>query len=515
VTTISQAPAAVGIRQGVRTLTLGAVFAAMFVLGLAFSLRLLNPWESWFLQVVARMRAGDVLYRDISYGAGPLPAYLTEGVTYVVGVDIAAVKLVVVVAFAATATMAWLIAEQLEIGLGGRLLVLGGLAYFAPPLQQPPYAPLATTFLLAALLAALVSRHAETARERAIAGLGGGGACALAFGSKQNVGLYALAAFVFVCAIERHLRTALWAAGSFVAVACCLLVPVWLTGGFAGYVDYGFTGKEAYIHAPNVFVAALRGVVQAVGDIRSLAGADAAFWAVGFFLPALAVGGLVALVYAGWSRRRPDALPIVAFAAAGSATLYPRLDPTHVAFAAPALVLLLAYALHIWRSRVHRFVWMAIAAWVGIAFLLIATLPLRLARSPDANLSPLPHLRGAFVQRDDVSLWRREAARLVSAAQGDSDGLFLLVPDAGFRYLMTGLKNPTAFDFPFVTTFGRDGEQRVVDALASGRILRVCLADDWSGLEPKVLVRYVRGVMRRGAQLGPCTMYAARASHTA
>ena len=56
------------------------VFATTFALGLGFSLRLLNPAdESWFVQVIARMRAGDVLYRDIAYGAGPLPAYATAG----------------------------------------------------------------------------------------------------------------------------------------------------------------------------------------------------------------------------------------------------------------------------------------------------------------------------------------------------------------------------------------------------------------------------------------------------
>ena len=73
------------------------MFATTFALGLGFSLRLLNPAdESWFVQVIARMRAGDVLYRDIAFGAGPLPAYATAGLTYLTGVDVLAVKLVVV-----------------------------------------------------------------------------------------------------------------------------------------------------------------------------------------------------------------------------------------------------------------------------------------------------------------------------------------------------------------------------------------------------------------------------------
>ena len=111
---------------------------------------------------------------------------------------------------------------------------------------------------------------------------------------------------------------------------------------------------------------------------------------------------------------------------------------------------------------------------------------------------------------DDVARWQRDARQLLTAAHGSTDDLLLLVPDAGFRYLITGLRNPTAFDFPFVTTFGRDGQQRVVAAIASGRIKRVCLAAAFEpNLAPKVLVRYVRRFMRRGPQLGPCTLYTA------
>ena len=84
------------------------VAAAMTFVGLGLSTRALNTWdESWFLEVVVRMRHGDVLYRDISYGAGPLPAYLTQAATYVVGINVLAEKLVVVLAFAGTATIAW------------------------------------------------------------------------------------------------------------------------------------------------------------------------------------------------------------------------------------------------------------------------------------------------------------------------------------------------------------------------------------------------------------------------
>ncbi|HWJ33342.1 MAG TPA: hypothetical protein VNR59_13490 [Gaiellaceae bacterium] len=464
------------------------VFAATFALGLAFSVKLLDPWEGWFLQVVSRVRAGEVLYRDVAYGAGPLPAYLAEGTTYLTSVDIIAVKLVVVAAFAGSATLAWLVAGELGIGLRGRLVVLAALAYVAPPLQQPPYAPLATTFLLGALLAAL--------RPGRTAALAGGASCALAFCSKQNVGVYALAALVLSAVVLRRALAAGWAAGTFAVVTGALLLPVAVTGGLSRYVDYGFTGKGAYLHAPDPFASTLSGVVHTVTHVSSLAELDAAYWALGFFLPALAAVSLLLL------RPTRETAVVVAFAAAGAATLYPRFDTAHVAYAAPPLVLLVAHSA---RTKVPRALVVVASLWVGIAVVLTASLPMRLARSPNAVLSDLPHMRGTFVDRGRQDLWRRENAAVLALGRP----LLLLVPDAGFRYLMTGLRNPTAFDFPFVTTFGKTGQERVVRALASREITRVCVAGEWFGLEPTRIVNYVRTTMRPTRRLGFCRLYTA------
>jgi hypothetical protein len=494
----------------VKALTTAGVFAFMFALGLGFSVRLLNPWdESWFVQVLARMRAGDVLYRDISYGAGPLPAYASEAMTYLTGVDVLAVKLIVVLVFAATALLSWLIAEELEFGVVGRMLLVGALVYFAPPLQQPPYAPLATTFLLATLLAVLRARAGTTRKALVLASFSGGAAAALAFASKQDVGVYALLALVITFALERRLRSCLLALSSFGLVVGSMVGLLWLSGGLARYVDYGFTGKGAYVHARVPFGVGMEGVVQAVRDVHSAASAEAAYWALGFFLPCLALAGVAALLL-GARRRVPRILPVVAFGAAGAATLFPRFDVLHVAYTAPVFLIVVAYAIHVWRARVPSFLLVAAVAWIGLAVLLTATLPLRLARSPSTNLSTLPHLRGTFIQEDDLTGWERDATRLRVAARGHLEVL-LLVPDAGFRYLTTGLRNPTPFDFPFVTTFGRNGQQRVVHSLASGEIGQVCLGRNWFGLEPTKLVRYVRTKMRVRSQLGFCTLYVRRA----
>jgi hypothetical protein len=464
----------------------------MFALGLAFSVKLLDPWEAWFLQVVSRMRAGDVLYRDVAYGAGPLPAYLTDAVTYLTSVDIVAVKLAVVASFAATGALAWLIAQKLGVELRGRLVLLAAVTYFAPPLQQPPYAPLATTFLLGALLAAL---HLRGDRSR-LAALAGGSCCGLAFCSKQNVGVYALAALVVAAVVLGRPRAGVLAAAAFVATAAATLLPVAVSGGLSRYVDYGFTGKGAYLHAPDPFASTLSGVVHTVTHVGSLAEADAAYWALGFFLPALAAIALLGL------RRTRETVVVVAFAAASAATLYPRFDTAHVAYAAPPLVLVVAC------TKMPRAVLLAASVWVSLAVALTATLPLRLAHSPNAVLSDLPHMHGTFVDRRQQELWRRENRAVLAAARAGRGPLLLLVPDAGFRYLMTGLRNPTAFDFPFVTTFGRTGQRRVVAAIASDRISRVCVAGEWFGLEPKRIVDYVRSTMRPARRLDFCRVYA-------
>jgi hypothetical protein len=491
-----------------RVATLASLFSVMFLLGLGFSVSQLNRVdEAWFVQVIARMRAGDVLYRDIAYGAGPLPAYLTEALTYILGVDVLSEKLVTVFAFAASATLAWVVAERLGLGLKGRLFVLGGIAYFSPPLQLPAYGPLATTFVVAALLAALVCRASGQPRTRLLASVAGGAACGFAFVCKQNVGVYALLAFVGVLLVDRRLRNAVVAAASFAGSTGVVLVPVLLWGGFGRYVDYGFTGKGEYVHLRAGPVGAFGDLLETIEKTDSSATAQAAYWAGRLTLPCFAALALVALLPAVRKRRSPVVLPLLLFAAAAGATLYPRFDATHTAYVGAPLVLLIAYALNVSSARVPRAAWLVVALWLGFAIVSMATLPIRLMRSPNAQLSELPHLHGAFVNPAYESRWRREAAQLAVAAAGDPDGLLLLVPDAGFRYLTAGLENPTPFDYPFVTTFGRNGQARVISLLRAGAIRRVCVTAAWSGAEPRQLVGYVRSTMVRGRRLLTCTLY--------
>ena len=246
--------------------------------------------------------------------------------------------------------------------------------------------------------------------------------------------------------------------------------------------------------------------MQSIRDVHSVSTAEVAYWGGRVFFPFVAAAALAALVLSR-PRGRAPVLPLALFGAVALATLFPRFDPGHVAYAAPPLALLVAYLFDSWSARVPRAAWIAASVWVSVAVAIAVTLPFRLARSDAANLSDLPHLHGAFVQADDLVTWHRSAARLRAAAHGRRDGLLLLTPDAGFRYLSSGLSDPTAFDFPFVTTFGKDGQQRVIQAISAGRIKRVCVARDWFGFEPTQLVDYVHRTMRPGAELGICRLY--------
>jgi len=40
---------------------------------------------------------------------------------------------------------------------------------------------------------------------------------------------------------------------------------------------------------------------------------------------------------------------------------------------------------------------------------------------------------------------------------------------AGFCHVIIGMKNPTPYDFPYSTAFGRNGQEEVVASLAQGR----------------------------------------------
>ena len=86
---------------------------------------------------------------------------------------------------------------------------------------------------------------------------------------------------------------------------------------------------------------------------------------------------------------------------------------------------------------------------------------------------------------------------------------YLITMNAGFYYLTTGLVNPTAFDYPAASAFGRHGESQLIGALRRREIPEACLDTEYEGifLAPRVLPPFVRREMHPLADLGACTLY--------
>jgi hypothetical protein len=89
--------------------------------------------------------------------------------------------------------------------------------------------------------------------------------------------------------------------------------------------------------------------------------------------------------------------------------------------------------------------------------------------------------------------------------------VFLLIPDAAVYYLLSGLRNPTPFDYPEIQTLGIDGEDKLIEAIGRGQIRTVCAgAAADRPLTPLKLLRHVERNMKREAGLGFCVLYRGR-----
>ena len=107
---------------------------------------------------------------------------------------------------------------------------------------------------------------------------------------------------------------------------------------------------------------------------------------------------------------------------------------------------------------------------------------------------------------DYIVLLGREA--LVAAANGAP--VFLLTSDAGFYYLVSGIRNPTPIDYPLVASMGRDGEERLIAAIRSRHLSLVCVRPFPDPLlRPARLEKYVQTEMHFVSHLGFCDLYQA------
>ena len=477
--------------------------------------------EGWFLQIVNRLRSGDVLYRDVYVGVMPLSVYVTTALSWLTGVEILAVKIVTNAAFALTVVVADRLVRRAGATSAWAWALVGALLILGRPYANPPYTPLSMTLFMATLAITLDlvgwGSPACPSRRNAAVEYWLTGVCAgLSFMAKQNVGLLALAAAlvgVLLAATDRRralLHDGLVVTG-FASAALLTLVPVILGGGLPGLWDYTLAGKGSYVRLGGV--AYTESLSRLIGQARRLP-APAAVMELAHGL-VLIIPISVALAGA-WRWRRIDSANrvLVVFAAAAVATAFPRWDRFHMAYAVPVLLLTLVALFGraplsggLARSA-GRSSWLAAAALFGLA----AVDPVMAIVGTDAmHSSRLPHFRGPMIAADTERRLAASTRAMIDAAEGPS--MFVLGTDAGFWYLATGLRNPTPFDIPAKTSVGRTGTESLLGRLSSGRLTPVCVANQRELLGLTEVEAFIQRQMRKGPDVGPCTVYRSRSQN--
>jgi hypothetical protein len=506
--------------------------------------------ESWFMQVTLRVASGEVLYRDVYFNATPLPVYLTVGFTRLFGQQLLVHKALLALLSALSVLLAWRIADQFAtLGSASGCVPATAVAAVAPssrwPLRRVPlllilglftYAipwkvtttPLATVFFLACQAATLAylgteRRTNETRWTRSHTYLAlAGTAAGLSFCSKQNYGLAALVALLACAGVgsraapgHRRLRSFALILSAFTAVTILVHVPVYLSGGMEGLIDYGFVNKTQYVRFASLsYFDGIQTLWRSVRLPFSLESLETAYWTIPFVLPFVAFPSLALACRAGQEGRRELGVAAMLFCGAGFLGVFPLCDRVHLYFVVPHLLLGLSYASQrlplsrfggSWRQAGRLFLLVWLAAGLGLK---PVQPTLRLLRG-DRSLSTLPHYRGTLVKTDRELSRKRSAAALARAA--GARPILLLSPRAGLLYLTSGVRNATPFDYPIITGLGMDGERKVAQAISRGDIDVVGIEQGWpSGLKPSLLIRYVEANLTKTDDLGFIAIYRRR-----
>jgi hypothetical protein len=474
-------------------------FAAFTIVTQGFA----APDESWFLQVVTRMHAGDTLYRDMYFNVTPLSAYLTYAATGIFGTELVVVRAVVAAALAMTVACFWLACRRLGAGRAAPWLLVSWWA------QPAPYTPLAMACFAASFYAAVVwMRGVQERREStgilALAALAAG----LCLGAKQNLGLYCLAALLLSILIvggrdlpagaSAKVGRLSIAVSAFLLAAAATLLPVYATGALDRFLVCAFD-KTTYLEMGGVpYSAAVERFRVAAASGWSLDAVAAAYRELAFLLPPVTFALLAAVCLRGSGIARQTALVVTLFVGAGYLVVFPFQGGSSNIYAIPVLVAGLAYG---WTAVRPIFsIRMARAITVVVTILVATQIGLRFVRqarvlaSPDYVTSDLRHFRWMRVPRAQYGGLTRDADLLSRLAAGKP--LFLVGPNTGFFYLAAGVTNPYSFDYPYASVFGRAGQQDVIARIRAGEIGAVFIfADAMDRQTPWLLQEFVQTTM--------------------
>jgi hypothetical protein len=457
---------------------------------------------------------GETLYRDVFFGVTPLSLYILAGLTKAFGTDILVLKLAGCVVSTAVMLLCCRVWHELRPRRYSVALILA-LFVFASPgtiAYLSFYSNVANCFLVAALWVLLVWVRDRREFFLIVAGV----LLGLAILAKQNFGAYgciALALGVVSVSVSER-RGARWAiarvsraAGACVAVVLIGLLPVFLQGGLPGLIDYGFLGKGRYLALGRVsyFDAITRAMAVALPTSAE------SLRAIRTLIPFLFAPLLVPLLAVALPRmsmeRRLKAIIVMLFVLASIAGVYPRADPHHLVFAVPFLLIAILMCWNAIASAPYARIARVLGySTLGAAALLIFTEGARRALSPANIPSPFRHFGGSLIDRTEAAHLAANL-RVIGSLQRDGR-TFIIAQNAAFYYLAGGLRNPTPFDYPFVMSFGRTGEERTIRMIAEGRIMRVCVDKDMAvEMQPGSLISFVKSRMKPISSDASCKLY--------
>jgi len=431
--------------------------------------------ESFFLYEAARVRNGEVMYRDIFQFITPLSAYAMALLYWLFGTSIETARTAAAVVHGATVALIYLACRQLRVRRTIAALAAGGYLAIAQPTW--PFASwhwfstLCTTLLL---FVALVSPWAR----RPIWAFAPGVAAGLLAGVQQQKGA-ALVLSVALLFLADHVVDRLYGAdtrwpalvrrlGAFVAGVATVVLPLLAysvaTAGFAAVYDalvrwplqtyrtnfhigWGELAPLAKGFASNTFPPLLRYAPVAA-------------------LPLLLRGVSDLIARAERERLRRDAT-VLAIAAASVASILYYPDIIHIAFIACVFLICAAAAVD-WLLRLwgHETAGANVAvasatAALGAVLVMLLIGNLRRAEAQFANSADTAFGRVAFSSRWEPLLVGEVRRHLRDAG---STRLFAY-PGPCAMYLLAGADNPTPYQFFHAGKSPAEQTERVLSIL--------------------------------------------------
>jgi hypothetical protein len=477
--------------------------------------------ESWFLRVLERVNTGETLYRDVYYPLLPLAVYVGAAVTAVFGASFLVLQALFFACFVATVWVCDSIARQLKIRPIARALLLVALCVWSSPTAihhiTSLYQPLSTLLLLLCVRMVLAWSLSTSKKGGNISLALASIAAGAAFATKDQIGAVALVALlvsVAIVAVHRKLprtqllRTSIAIVAVFIGIVLLTLVPVILSGTFGQLAEYFIVERQGFSTA---YVSYLEGVGQFFRSVIALDFIRNPMEAMRYslFLVSPAVVGLL-LVTAVRLRGEDRIVAAILLAFSGGAflTAFPRSDFPHIVLISAMIIVGLVYVidrlfvLTPLRNAIVAILFLSLgvgfaeAIWASAARIVVM----------DYGFVRLPHFEYAMARSSEIESWRRDRDALVGVAE--KGPLLFVTYDAGFLYLITGIKNPTSIDYPAVVSMGRDGEEKIIRLIQSRQIDFVCFRPyPDPGLRALQLQTFIETKMQLMSELAVCDLY--------